>query len=160
SPMTSASARTWPLPPQCFPPMTTSASVAGTSCCCPGWSRKTSKRQRMGETNEGCRCIPRSSSYGFSFRYQTHHPLSDKASTARVASSCRRESIDGMKQEDGAEERTRTSTELPPLAPEASASTNSATSAFRRTGRRRAANFKERPVFCQLSREKKPGQPV
>src|SRR5690606_30229450 len=32
-----------------------------------------------------------------------------------------------LKPEDGAQKRTRTSTELPPLAPEASASTNSAT---------------------------------
>ena len=32
--------------------------------------------------------------------------------------------------DDGTESRTRTGTELPPLAPEASASTNSATSAF------------------------------
>ena len=40
---------------------------------------------------------------------------------------------------DGTEERTRTSTGLPPLAPEASASTNSATSAKSVTCRARAA---------------------
>ena len=45
---------------------------------------------------------------------------------------------------NGAEKRTRTSTVLPPLGPEPSASTNSAISAFR------VADSKAKRLICQL----------
>src|SRR5690606_38421779 len=54
---------------------------------------------------------------------------------------------------DGAEERTRTSTELPPLAPEASASTNSATSARWRTNVRPGRGAVKRTPRCKAAGE-------